>query len=186
VYGISGPAFAVVGILVLAADLGLKETFGKFLPEVGSPAPARYIFRRFVFVCLGLIGLFLLILDRMRPASRVRRLAVAIVRIGSIDLGRRVASTLMRPSRTVSVSGFSRKSLYASHRFRNRRHVARVRVVRIRIPPNRACSQRLPCAVMVPAGERAWNAPAHPVALAGEERRFSQPSASPDLTQAVL
>jgi len=53
VYGISGPAFAVVGILALAADLGLKETFGKFLPEVGLPARARYIFRRFVFVCLA-------------------------------------------------------------------------------------------------------------------------------------
>jgi len=229
VYGISGPAFAVVGILVLAADLGLKETFGKFLPEVGSPAPARYIFRRFVFVCLGLIGLFLLILDRMRPhvygakllgaggggfllmvckspedGASVREMLEAEppndrARFFDFDISReglvvtvcqvrrplfRVQMCFGGSSRCLALSGKCVPTGLAGFK------ACVAGTPRYDCPP-RVKARLRGCAAgtetcRARSGERAWNAPAHPVALAGEERRFSQPSASPDLTQAVL
>jgi len=54
-YGVYGLAFAVVGMLLLAADLGLKETFGKFLPQVGSAARVRFIVRRFLAVRVAML-----------------------------------------------------------------------------------------------------------------------------------
>jgi len=54
-YGVYGLALATVGILALAADLGVRETFGKFLPEVAGPERRRFIVRRFLLWRLVLV-----------------------------------------------------------------------------------------------------------------------------------
>jgi len=54
-YGAYGLALATAGILPLVADLGVRETFGKFLPEVAAPERRRFIVRRFLLWRLGLL-----------------------------------------------------------------------------------------------------------------------------------